>query len=730
MPSPMSLVVEALRVGASARGDSAGSPSFRRTYIALRNGLIGRGLDISAVESEPGSSGPAARLVQDLDTFGEDLDLLTMARDLLDAVISEIPADAGAEAGVDVARVRADLDAAIPPAVGSDGPRGVPPTFDGLPGGGFGFDGGSDRVVRGGGGIPPMAPPMASDPPEPGLLGDGAVPDVPAGQPAAPAPDPRWINAELEDHDPADPLPVDQATTLAFDVDLVARQESLGASRLEPVAFPDGVDEVTLTIQLDSDDVEISEHSRPLRLPRVGRSRGKARFDITPRKTGRCFLSAVVHQDGNFVQKLDLALTAGDANPRPMTMESTGRPPAAAPGLHPCDLTLIIEPATAGYSCTVINDGGGFGRVTLPITQVALTDAVTAARAKLMAVVAATDQTGDVVFQSGIDIPAEERDAALPTLARAGALLFQKVFSPPDGSAELTKLGALLRARATDPATRLQLQVVTKEFALPWAMLYVGDASSGAQLSWDNFVGMRHVVEQIPLADLSVQDQRISSAAPGLAVRTSMNTKIDADMRIDVVARQQQFWTDASAGGARLRLARSDTRDELLGALRDPADVNVLYFFCHATAPDPAARGGIGAAALGLAGASITLDDLELDAPLSEKLGGSPLVFVNACESAEMSPQFYDGFVPYFMAKGARGVVGTECKTPALFAAAWAERFFARFLGGEPLGEAVLGLRREFLERHGNPLGLLYSVHCDSDTHVEPALQVAGPAVP
>ena len=61
MPSPMSLVVEALRVGASARGDSAGSPSFRRTYIALRNGLIGRGLDISAVESEPGSSGPAIR---------------------------------------------------------------------------------------------------------------------------------------------------------------------------------------------------------------------------------------------------------------------------------------------------------------------------------------------------------------------------------------------------------------------------------------------------------------------------------------------------------------------------------------------------------------------------------------------------------------------------------------------------------------------------------------------
>ena len=36
--------------------------------------------------------------------------------------------------------------------------------------------------------------------------------------------------------------------------------------------------------------------------------------------------------------------------------------------------------------------------------------------------------------------------------------------------------------------------------------------------------------------------------------------------------------------------------------------------------------------------------------------------------------------------------------------------------------DAFLGLRREFLERHGNPLGLLYAVHCDGDTQIEPAL--------
>ena len=118
----------------------------------------------------------------------------------------------------------------------------------------------------------------------------------------------------------------------------------------------------------------------------------------------------------------------------------------------------------------------------------------------------------------------------------------------------------------------------------------------------------------------------------------------------------------------------------------------------------------------------LTLGDLNLYAPARQPLAGAPLVFVNACESAELSPLFYDGFVPYFMSKGARGVIGTECSTPALFASAWADRFFTRFLGGEPLDQAVLGLRREFVERHHNLLGLLYAVYCDGDTRIVPGV--------
>jgi hypothetical protein len=136
-------------------------------------------------------------------------------------------------------------------------------------------------------------------------------------------------------------------------------------------------------------------------------------------------------------------------------------------------------------------------------------------------------------------------------------------------------------------------------------------------------------------------------------------------------------------------------------------------------------RGGPDASTLVLSGDQpLTLGDLHLLAPLKTILPGAPLVFINACESAELSPLFYDGFVPYFMAKGARGVIGTECATPALFAAEWARRFFDRFLAGESLGQIFLDLRREFYYEHNNLLGLLYALYVDGDTQIVPGVQV------
>ena len=234
---------------------------------------------------------------------------------------------------------------------------------------------------------------------------------------------------------------------------------------------------------------------------------------------------------------------------------------------------------------------------------------------------------------------------------------------------------------------------------------------------------MRHLIEQIPLQNtLTVSDSVIASDKPKLAVSVNVNSGIDAQMGVDFVAQQQSFWERAMASRNLVRVTRSTGAEVVKALAAGSTEDQILYFYCHAQSTGLADLGGPDGSSLVLTDGRITLGDLNLDAPTSTLLRGNPLVFINACESAEMSPAFYDGFVPYFMAKGARGVVGTECKTPALFAAAWAKRFFERFLDGEPLGEAFLGLRREFLERHGNPLGLLYAVHCDGDTQIKPAV--------
>ena len=96
----------------------------------------------------------------------------------------------------------------------------------------------------------------------------------------------RWINAELEDHPPQKPLEAGKWYTLAFDVDLVRRTTAVAAATfplpdLEQL-FPQSVDEIRLTVQVDSTDFDVSDHIRPLRLPRSGRGTPKHALTFRP----------------------------------------------------------------------------------------------------------------------------------------------------------------------------------------------------------------------------------------------------------------------------------------------------------------------------------------------------------------------------------------------------------------------------------------------------------------
>jgi len=574
---------------------------------------------------------------------------------------------------------------------------------------------------------PPPPPPggTAGEPydesPDGGGDGNGVPPPMEdAEQPAG-----RLFVAELEGHPASQPVKMDEQYTIAFSV------VSSSATAIAMSPFPDELlaeaykdsEVLELTVQLDSDDFEIfSDSTQRLGVPRTGRSRGKARFDIAPRHNGRCQLVASVHYNGNFVHQMKVTITVGGDGQVAVEVSARGRPPDAAVALEPRDISIILEPATPrGFMCTTLESVGT--RVLLPISATELAAAVEQARKAMMEVIG-WPSVGEKVFQTRIDISAEARDMALRTLARAGAHLFQRLFLHPATGADAKQAGYWLRDNAMDPGVRLKVQIVADQAPLPWAMLYLGDAAEGAELDWNYFLGMRHIVEQLPLQQsMSTRDSRIPSR-PKLAVSVNVNRSIDKPAKgLTLVAGHQKHWTDTAAARAGLTLVSRTTKTEVVRALANASTGDqVVYFYCHATASAQNSQDPDTAEIIMGTNDRATLAELYLDAPTDVQLPGNPLVFINACESADLSPLFYNGFVPYFMAKGARGVIGTECKTPALFAVEWANAFFDRFLDGAPLGETVLQLRREFLRAHGNPLGLIYAVHCAANTRIVPAL--------
>ena len=105
-------------------------------------------------------------------------------------------------------------------------------------------------------------------------------------------------------------------------------------------------------MQLDSADFDIADPIRPLRVPRSGKSRNKARFEISPRHDGASSLTATLHKDGNFLQSIAITFVVGGTTPVPVETTARGRPASAASTLRPRDVSLQLRCATAATSAS------------------------------------------------------------------------------------------------------------------------------------------------------------------------------------------------------------------------------------------------------------------------------------------------------------------------------------------------------------------------------------------
>ena len=107
---PVTLIVTAVALGASAGLTEAASTAVRDAYAGLKTLLTGRQVDVSGVERKPDSAAQRAALREDLtDAAGAtDDEVLAAAQRVTDAVATDAP-DAARVVGVMLRDVQAEF---------------------------------------------------------------------------------------------------------------------------------------------------------------------------------------------------------------------------------------------------------------------------------------------------------------------------------------------------------------------------------------------------------------------------------------------------------------------------------------------------------------------------------------------------------------------------------------------------------------------------------------------
>ncbi|GFG07303.1 CHAT domain-containing protein [Aspergillus udagawae] len=475
--------------------------------------------------------------------------------------------------------------------------------------------------------------------------------------------------------------------------------------------FPNGTSEVVLTIYLESNDFHVYKCKEFLRIPRRGPSLNTASFGISPRRKGKSRLQIIILVNFNFVQHIEYSFDVGAKPSVDVAAESNGKL-SSTELRSPRDMTILIRPVSdGGYECIIISSQGVLKGL-LKVSRQELARLINAA-AKSISELFEFKRDGISIFKS-IHLKQEDKEHALRFLAEVGHDLFKQIFYSNSSDTNTDKIADYL-CKELNGSRTYKIQVVAENAPIPWGILYARKETE--KPSWDYFIGMRHMLEQKSLRnpDILLDMSSTIHSSPKLFVGANLTTE---KVFGDYVDHQHNWWMARASDDSIEYTPRQD--DAVLRELKNPnTKDHIFYFYCHcAQSFDP--QSGPEASFLRLnKQQKITLKDLNrinVDTYQSH-----PLVFINACGSARMSPLIYDSFVPYFMKRGARGVIGTEYPIPGEFAQYWAEGFFDRLLNGEALGEAFFNLRQDIWKEHNNPFGLFYAIYCDGDTHIRPA---------
>jgi hypothetical protein len=468
--------------------------------------------------------------------------------------------------------------------------------------------------------------------------------------------------------------------------------------------------------------------------PRGGVSKNLASFTIEPLKQGIGEITAILSLNQKPFQKIvaqvaigDTALAALPAEP----VRASGLTLAAAattmsnPRAYPpeTDASLVIIRETTGYTF-LLSLGSGYTVARLNLAEKEIVDAIRRARAGFLdKIVKKLDPSRNVYAYQLKDttIPEAIHQEVLRDLRQIGDLLFRALFFAPGSGDQGREMGHLLRA--TTAERELRINVIAERFAFPWSLIYALPFKPTDPVDPNGFWGYRHIIEYTP----QFSARQPTAFAPEIRAGDRLHfgfvfdQTIDAQFNAPIIGEQRQ--TLPGIGG--VTVTEYDTRDKFLDLLsRSQGVPHIIYFYGHAVSRSPgekdAATGieyGLGDSYLSINGEAVTLDEMNLYAGLDlDRFDSAPLVILNACESAELSPELYNGLVPYLIGRGARGVIGTEVLMPAYFAAEFAPALLRRFAAGNTrLGDLLRDLRREYLREKRNVLPLIYALYSNAE---------------
>lgn len=371
------------------------------------------------------------------------------------------------------------------------------------------------------------------------------------------------------------------------------------------------------------------------------------------------------------------------------------------------------------------------------------------------------DATGELRsrYDSAYAKPARDFEHDLANLARIGAQLYTRLFTPPGADTGVAaSLPDLIRQEAHIRQRPPTLQIMDpsyEEDALLWAVVYdlpvggdpdryeicpavseFGPLSAalrshvpaccphamehrgrGNVLCPFGFWGLSCILEQPP--DVGRDLENVVAAAPErLTVLMASDSNLDRPLTQTHVAQlKAQLPEDALAP------APVETEEALAEAL-GPESMDVVYFYCHSGYQ----RQGKGAVSHYLNFGSYYIEPIDVSMwarvhwPNPHWPQRHPLVVLNGCHTTETTSGTVNSFVPAFTQwAAASGVLGTEVTMEQGLAGWVTEQIIAALVTGSSVGEAVRATRWKLFGL-GNVMGLAYTPYCLANLRLRPAV--------